>query len=336
MDNRRRKKSVSETVVILGTVSLFLGLVVMLIGIIVAGDDEEIGSLVVLFVGMGLFIGSAATVCVASVFVNRGKKKALEKVKAALPENAVLLPDGASAHFTEEGLRILRDSAFADFAPVIPYSELTIYCRCFRSASRAKGREAIFLMLPAGLGAPPSEEMEEDCGNMFVVGEEVLPLANRYGVKIVDHRHPPVKKLTLKKKFTYRSSEQRKMAIRWTAISITAFAAVLGLCILLALYTEYGSSSGLAGGLAAGVITPCVLTAARGWKRNVLEIYEEGVLLSSNAGKSFLFWEEIIGIEENEENIFFDCGGIDASFPKLEGTIEYLREIHPEKFQEGV
>ena len=334
MNNQRQKKTKSEVATLLGVAVVFLGLIVMLVGIVVAGDEEDIQSLATLLAGIGIFVGGVVMTCVAAVLTQRAGKKQTEQIKAALPENAVLIGGDTSAHFTEEGLRILRDSAFADFAPVIPYSELTVYCGIFRRSSRAKGKEAVFLALPAGVGEPDREE-EEEGRDLYPVGEEVLPLAQKYGVKVVDHRYPPVKKPKFQKKFTHRFPEQRKIALRWTVISIVAFAAVLGVCLAIALNTEY-NTSGLAGGLAAGVVTPCVLTAANNWKKNVLKIYEEGVFLSTVHGKSFLFWEEIERIQTGFGEIVFDCGGIGASFPEMEGAMEYLREIHPEKFEESV
>ena len=333
MNNKRRKKTKSEIAVLAGSAALFLGLIVMLVGLLVAGDNDDMKSLATMFVGMGIFAGSTVTICVASVMVRRDKRKQTEHLKAALPENAVLLNESTTAYFTDEGLRIIRDNTFMDFAPAIPYSEIAVYYRCFRRTSRAKGKENIFLQLPR-MGGDFFDEEEDEGGNVYIVGEEVLSLAQRYGVKIVDTRRPPVKKLTFKRKFTHRYPGQRKMALRWTIVSIAAFAAVLGVSIVLALNTDI--SSGVAGGIAAGVVTPCVLTAARNWKKNVLKVYEEGILFSMFGGQHFLFWEEILKIEVRQEGFYFDCGAVGVSFPEIEGAVEYLREIHPEKFEETV
>ena len=332
MNNGRKKKTKSEIAVLIAAFTMMLGLIVMLVGITVGGDEDEIGSLGVTLVGVVVFAGSFVTVCVATAYTRRGKKREAEKAKAALPENAVFLADGISAHFTSEGLCVVRDATFLGFEPAIPYSELIIYCRRIRKSSRAKGKETIFLVLPEEGDELFSEGWDEG-KNMYAVGEEVLPLARKYGVKILDRRCPPVKKLTFEKKFTYRPPEQLKRAVRWTFISLAAFAAVLGVSILLAVYTEV--SSGIAGGIAAGVVTPCVLNAVNNWRKNVLKVYAEGIFLSINGARHFLFWEEIERMEEEQAWIFFDCGDIGVSFPAVAGAAEYLREIHPEKFKES-
>lgn len=330
MNNPRGKKTKSEIAQLIGAVSMLLGLVVMLIGLAVAGDKEDLKSLATMLVGIGIFAGSAVAVCVASVYVRRDKKRQTEKIKAALPENAVLLNGGASAYFTDEGLRVIRDNTFTDFEPALPYAEIAVYCRRIRKSFRAKGKETIFLVLPL----PQGDFLAEKGENAHVVGEEILPLAQRFGVKVIDTRHAPVKKATLKAKFVHRYPRQRKTAALWTVISIAAFAAVLGVGVLISLNTQY-NVSGIMGGVAAGVVTPCVLTAARHWKRNVLRVYEEGISLSMFGSKTFLFWEEIIAIEAGEV-IFFDCGVVGAGYPALETAVKYLRENYPEKFKEDV
>lgn len=334
MKDYTKKKKTFQVLIIVGMCVLFLGLIVMMVGLFQEEASEDSGVITIL-VGLGAFVSGTVLICVASVLQRKYEAKRKEQIKASLPEDTILLYENVTAQFTEEGLRILHGDTFGEFEPVIPYSLLSLYRICYRSSPRAKGKERISFGLPAGKVFTAYEEEEEgSVTEFFDVGEEVLPLAEKYGVPISDSRQPRIEKPTLLKKFSHRKEGQRKAAIKWTFISIGVFAALIGIVVLLAIMdVEIGS--GLIGGVSAAIVTPCVLHAINLWQRNLLYVYEEGVLIRTMGAKIFLFWAEIEHIRI-DNGFYFDCGYMSIWCPAAGEAFDYLKEFHPEKFVEEV
>ncbi len=313
-------------------VCCFIGL---LVAVIMLNFNQDEATL--FYILTGAFAGGSALFAACSFAAAQAARKAylheLDFKERCCGENCFYVGEGTIAQFGETELVIRAEEGGK--SPVrVPYAEMRFFSLCNRSRPKNKGNWSVALEIPArylakkGKGDPkdPPALVEADGKQRLydTLQERSLTLLGE------TPKETDGKKFTLLKRFKLPNLQKRKRALMFSGLG--AVLTVLGIVLPLTL-----DSAPLAVLAAVGLVVLGRALISLSQAHATLAFYEEGVYFaeSGNVKSTFLTWEEIETVSEEEKNsipvLHVKCVYGSYYFPSVADAYAWAKERFAEK-----